>query len=283
MSDVQDKIGPGESLMPINYPLFMRRASFAACALLLTASSALAWGPEGHRDVAAIAEKNLKPETLAAIKAMFGPYDTLAAISVWADDIREERPDTGPWHYIDIPLSASGLDMNRDCREGNCVVGKIHEFKAVLKNKSADPALRRDALKFLVHFVGDLHQPLHCEDNGDQGGNKVQVIFFGQPMNLHAVWDSGILHLEKFYGLKLAAELNRRITPAEKAVWARGTVEDWAMEGHALAVQVAYGKLPHGSTPNLGDEYFNAALPVVELQIEKAGIRLAGILNQVLP
>lgn len=269
--------------MQINYRSFMLRAFFAVCVPLLTVTSTLAWGPEGHRDVAVIAEKNLKPETLAAIKAMFGPYDTLAAESTWADDIREEHPETGPWHYIDIPLSAGSLDMKRDCRDDNCVVGKIHEFEAVLGNKAADPALRRDALKFLVHFVGDLHQPLHCEDNGDQGGNKVQVMFFGQPMNLHAVWDSGILHREKFYGLKLAAELNSRITPAEKAAWARGSTEDWAMESHALAVRLAYGKLPHESTPNLGDDYFNAALPVVELQIEKAGIRLAGILNQVLP
>lgn len=269
--------------MRTNPGLFVQRAFFAVCALVLATSFTLAWGPEGHRDVAAIAQKNLKPETLAAFKAMFGPYDTLAAISVWADDIREEHPETGPWHYIDIPLTASSIDMNRDCREGNCVIGKIHEFEAVLKNKSADPAARRDALKFLVHFVGDLHQPLHCEDNGDQGGNKVQVIFFGQPMNLHAVWDGGILRREKVFGLRLAGDLGGRITPAEKTAWARGSVEDWALEGHALAVQVAYAKLPHDATPNLGDDYFNAALPVAELQIEKAGIRLAGILNHALP
>jgi len=269
--------------MQTNYRSFMRRASFAVCSMLLVATSTLAWGPEGHRDVGAIAEKNLKPETLKAVRALFGPYDTLAANSVWADDIREENQVTGPWHYIDIPLSASSIDMNRDCRDGNCVIGKIHEFQAVLGNKAADLALRRDALKFLAHFVGDLHQPLHCEDNGDQGGNKVQVMFFGQPMNLHAVWDSGILHREKPYGLKLAAELNSRITPAEKAAWVRGSVEDWAMESHTLAVQIAYGKLPHENMPNLGDDYFNTALPVVELQIEKAGIRLASILNQALP
>ncbi|HLY61663.1 MAG TPA: S1/P1 nuclease [Terriglobia bacterium] len=262
---------------------FIRRALLVACALVLASTSTLAWGPEGHRDIGAIVEKNLKPETLAAIKAMFGPYDTLAAVSVWADDIRDEHPETGPWHYIDIPLIASSIDMNRDCRNGDCVIAKIHEFEAVLKNKSADPTARRDALKFLVHFVGDLHQPLHCEDNGDKGGNTVQVIFFGQPMNLHAVWDGGILRREKVYGLKLASDLNGRITPAEKTAWARGSIEDWAMEGHALAVQVAYGRLPHEATPNLGDDYFNAALPVVELQIEKAGVRLASILNRTLP
>jgi nuclease S1 len=269
--------------MRTNSRLWIQGTFFAACTLVVASSSALAWGPEGHRDIAVIAEKNLKPETLAAIKAMFGPYDTLASMSTWADDVREEHPETGPWHYIDIPLMASSIDMNRDCPQGNCVTAKIHEFEAVVKNKFADPGTRRDALKFLIHFIGDLHQPLHCEDNNDKGGNMVQVIFYGQPMNLHALWDSGILRREKLYGLRLAAELNSRITPAEKTAWARGGVEDWAMEGHALAVQVAYGKLSHEATPILGDDYFNAALPVVELQIEKAGIRLANILNQLFP
>ncbi len=268
--------------MQVNCRALKNRAFFAVCVLMVSATSALGWGPEGHRSVALIAEKNLKPETFQAVKALFGPYDTLAALSVWADDIREEHPETGPWHYIDIPLSAPSIDLNRDCREGNCVVGKIQKFESVLKNKAADPVLRRDALKFLVHFVGDLHQPLHCEDNGDQGGNKVQVIFFGQPMTLHAVWDGGILRREKLYGLQLASELERGITPAEKAAWARGTAQDWAIEGHGLAVQVAYGKLPHEATPNLGDDYLNAALPVVDMQIEKAGIRLASLLNQAL-
>jgi hypothetical protein len=252
------------------------------CILSLAAGSALGWGPEGHRAVAMIAARNLTPAASEKVKALLGPSDTLAAVSVWADDIREEHPETGPWHYIDIPLMASGIDMNRDCRDGNCVVAKIEDFQRVLKNSSADPALRREALKFLVHFVGDMHQPLHCEDNNDKGGNQVQVIFYGQPTNLHAVWDGGILRREKLYGIRFADDLNSRITAAEKTAWARGSVQDWAMESHALAVEVAYGKLPHEATPNLGDAYFNAALPVVETQIEKAGIRLAYILNQAL-
>lgn len=269
--------------MQIDYRSFMIRMLIATITVLGSAAPALGWGPEGHRAVALIAEKQLKSETLQAIKTLFGPYDTLASVSVWADDIREEHPETGPWHYINIPLPASSIVMNRDCKDGNCVVGKIEEFERVLSTKTADPALRRDALRFLVHFVGDMHQPLHCEDNGDQGGNKVQVVFFGQPMNLHSVWDSGILRREKLYGTKLAVELESHITSDEKAAWAHGTLEDWAMEGHALAVQVAYGILPHESPPNLGDDYLNAALPVVELQIKKAGVRLAGVLNQVLP
>ncbi len=251
-------------------------------ALLMTAGPALGWGPEGHRAVAMIAAKNLTPAARDRVQAMLTPHETLAAVSVWADDIRDEHPETGPWHYIDVPLAASTIDMEHECPAGNCVVAKIAEFESVLKNKSAVPALRREALEFVVHFVGDLHQPLHCADNNDQGGNKVQVVFFGQPGNLHAVWDGGIIRREKQWGAQLAATLESRITPEQRVEWARGSVEDWALESHALAVKVAYGKLPQGATPSLGDDYVNATLPVVEEQIEKAGIRLAHLLNEAL-
>jgi nuclease S1 len=264
---------------PIGRP---RHYAVILLALLMTAGPALGWGPEGHRAVAMIAAKNLTPEARDKVQAMLTPHDTLAALSVWADDVREEHSETGPWHYIDIPLAASTVDMEHACQAGNCVVAKIAEFESVLKIKSNDPALRREALEFVVHFVGDLHQPLHCADNNDQGGNKVQVIFFGQPGNLHAVWDGGIIRREKQYGAQLAAALESRITPDQRAAWARGSVEDWAMESHALAVKVAYGKLPPAVTPNLADDYVNATLPVVEEQIEKAGIRLAHLLNEAL-
>jgi len=229
-----------------------------------------------------IAAKNLTPEVRDKVQAMLTPHESLAALSVWADDVREERPETGPWHYIDIPLAASTIDMEHECPAGNCVVAKIAEFESVLKNKSADPALRREALEFVVHFVGDLHQPLHCADNNDQGGNKVQVTFFGQPSSLHAVWDGGIIRREKQFGAQLAATLESHITPEQRVAWARGSVEHWALESHALAVRVAYGKLPAGAAANLVDDYVNATLPVVEEQIEKAGIRLAHLLNEAL-
>ena len=250
--------------------------------VLVTPNPALGWGPEGHRAVAMIAAKDLTPEVRDKIQTMLTPHETLAAISVWADDIREEHPETGPWHYIDVPLAASAIDMTHECPGGNCVVAKISEFESVLKNKSVDPALRREALEFVIHFVGDLHQPLHCADNNDQGGNKVQVIFFGQPSNLHAVWDGGIIGHEKQHGASLATALEGRITPEQRAAWVRGSVEEWALESHALAVSVAYGRLPSGTNPNLADDYVNATMPVVEEQIEKAGIRLAHLLNEAL-
>ena len=268
--------------MSVNVRRLIKFFASSLCMFLVAVSPCFGWGPEGHRVVAMIATKHLTPEAANKLKAMVGPHDTLAAISVWADDIREENPETAPWHYIDIPLTASTLDMRRDCREGNCVVARIEKFRTELANQSANPAVRREALEFLVHFIGDLHQPLHCEDNNDQGGNHVQVIFFHAPTNLHAVWDSGILQHEKERDIQLASDLDSRITPAEKTSWVEGSVESWAMESHALAREVAYGKLPSGPTPVLEDAYYDVALPVVERQLQRAGIRLAYVLNQAL-
>jgi len=261
---------------------FLRMTLALLFTLLIAIDAALAWGPEGHSAVARIAAQNLTPQARDKIQALLTPHETLAVISSWADDVRNDHPETGPWHYIDIPLAASAIDMARECPSGNCVVQKIEDFEAVLKDKSASEASRREALEFVVHYVGDLHQPLHCSDNNDKGGNMVQVIFFGRPDNLHAVWDSGIIRREKQWGDQLATTLNQRITPEQKKAWARGSVQDWALESHAVAVKVVYGRLPQGSPPNLSDDYANAMLPVVEEQLEKAGIRLAYMLNEAL-
>lgn len=244
---------------------------------------ALAWGPQGHRVVAVIAQANLTPAAREQVAALLGPMDSLAAESSWADDTRNDFSETGPWHYIDIPLDANSINLARDCPQGNCVIGKIEEYERVLKDSHTSEASRRLALRFLIHFVGDLHQPLHCEDNHDKGGNEVQVNFFGQPSNLHSVWDSGILGKIQPYGNKLADLLNSRITPVEKTQWSKGTLADWAMEGHNIARDVAYKNLPSGSPAELGQAYVDAATPVVETQLEKAGIRLAVILNRLLP
>jgi nuclease S1 len=253
-----------------------------ALGLLWGALPGLAWGPQGHRVVAVIAQANLTPAARAQVDALLGPLNSMAAVSSWADDTRFDYPETGPWHYIDIPLDANSINMATECPQGNCVIGKIEEYEGVLKDSHANEADRRVALKFLIHFVGDLHQPLHCEDHNDKGGNMVQLAFFGQPSNLHSVWDSGILNHIQPYGNRLAELLNSRVTSAEKAQWAKGSLQDWAMESHQLARDVAYKDLPAGSPPDLGQAYVDAATPPVETQLEKAGIRLAAILNQLL-
>lgn len=252
----------------------------AALGLAVYAVPVMAWGPEGHRLVARLAQGMLTPAAAARVQDTLGPGETIASLASWADQVRPSRKETEPWHFVDIPIDSAGLDMQRDCSRGDCVLGKIAEFRRAWRDPNASPQRRREALLFLVHFMGDMHQPLHCSDHRDRGGNDVHVLFFGSRMNLHRVWDSGLLD-------RLAPEeqlfriLSAALTPRRRAEWSRGTVDDWAAESFAVARRVVYGDLPPGGRePSLGAAYERDADPVLEEQIEKAGVRLAAVLNE---
>src|SRR5712692_7044039 len=167
---------------------WFNRVGAATLVSLILASQALGWGQEGHRVVASIAERHLTTQARAKVQEILGADSSLVAVATWADDVRNFRPETRPWHFIDIPLKDSAIDPQRDCNNGNCVTAAISHFIGVLKDSSTTPDAKREALKFIVHFVGDLHQPLHCEDNKDRGGNQKKITFFGQPGNLHSTW-----------------------------------------------------------------------------------------------
>lgn len=246
-----------------------------------------AWGYDGHRIIAEIAEQFLEPQTVQRVRELLALENvaTLADVSTWADEIRTQRPETAPWHYVNIPISAStidvGYDVARDCPHNDCVVAKIEYFEGVLADGQAAERQRLEALKFLVHFVGDIHQPLHVSNNSDRGGNGVAVTFRGNLTNLHAVWDTGILTPAlpadaRTYALTLA----REITPDKRESWSRGGPAAWANEGYEIAARVIYGKLPHGGV--LPDSYEAEALPIVNEQLERAGVRLAMVLNNAL-
>jgi hypothetical protein len=147
------------------------------------------------------------------------------------------------------------MDLARERPNGDYVIAKTEQFLAVLKDPNAEKTARAPALKFVIHFVGDLHQPLHDEDNGDKGGNERHVIFDGHLDNLHWVWDTGLLEHISRNPAALAAELESRITPQNAAEWERGSIEDWVMEGHRLAQTIAYGDLsndnPSPITPRI--------------------------------
>jgi len=252
-------------------------AALAACAPLC------AWGPEGHDLVARIAEAQLTPAAHARVAEILGPGVTMASVSSWADQIRRARPDTAPWHYIDIEITARHLDMARDCPKGDCVIAKIADFRKALADPATPPAARREALLFLIHFLGDMHQPLHCSDNHDKGGNDVHVEFQGRPSNLHSVWDSGLLS-RMGSEEQLFSEWSKESARREKK-FDRGTVDDWAEQSHKEAVKIVYGKLPKAAAgqPELLDARYEAAAdPLIRLQIERAGARLARVLNEAL-
>lgn len=232
--------------------------------------------------VAAIAERHLTAKARERVRQILGPGGSLAAVSTWADEIRPSRSETAPWHYIDIPLDASAIDPARDCPDGDCVTGAITRFVAVLRDTTSTPDAKSEALKFVVHFVADLHQPLHCADNHDRGGNDVHVTFFGENANLHSVWDTLLIERIDPETDSYAKRLDTALTDSDISKFAQGTVKVWALEGHAMAQKVAYGALPRGENLDLGADYLQAAAPSVDLQLQKAGIRLASILNHAL-
>ena len=241
------------------------------------------WGTEGHSLIARIAEAQLTPAVRAKVVEILGPNVSMASVASWGDEIRRARAETGPWHYIDVPIDQPHLDMTRDCAKGDCVIKKIEDFEAVLRDANAPAVQRREALMFLIHFVGDMHQPLHDSDNKDKGGNDVRVVYKERNTNLHSLWDSGLLgNMGKEDEL---LPLYSKDSARHAKKWAKGSVEDWAEQSHKEAVKVTYGKLPKtekGTPVTITAEYEAKADPVIREQIEKAGARLAWVLNEAL-
>jgi hypothetical protein len=250
--------------------------------MLLVASNALGWGREGHRVVSTIAERHLNATAREHVQQILGPKVSLAEISTWADEIRPSRPATAPLHYIDIPLNVSAIDAARDCPNDDCVTVAIDRFVAVLRNEASTPEAKEEALRFVVHFVADLHQPLHCADDHDRGGNDVRVTFYGEKANLHSVWDTLLIERIDPDPETYANRLDAALTDSTIRTFEQGTVEDWALESHAVAQKVVYGALPSRETIDIGTDYSQVASGAADLQLQKAGIRLAFILNEAL-
>jgi hypothetical protein len=265
--------------MIVRVPI-LRTLALGLALSLASPCTAFAWGPDGHRIIADIAEQYLKPAAARQVRALLAIENTatLADVSNWADEISPQRPETARWHYVDIPLDAAGYDAARDCPQNACVVAQIERFTGELSDARQPPRKRLEALKFLVHFVGDIHQPLHAANNNDRGGNDVKVSFDGRDTNLHLLWDIWLLAPavngdDRAYAMRLA----HAITPAEAEAWANGSPADWANESHDIARRIVYGALPHeGALPAT---YAARALPVANEQLEKAGVRLANVLN----
>ncbi len=258
-----------------------RGAAVAVAALsLVIAPPAHAWGPVGHWIVATIAERLLTDGAARQVRALLAADGsaTLADVASWADKVRETRRETGPWHFVDIPLSAPGYDAARDCPGNDCVVEQIAQFRQVLADSKADQRFKVEALKWIVHLVGDLHQPLHCTDDHDRGGNDLRLRFFGRATNLHAVWDHGVIdHMRP--ADRLAATLVMSIKADETKAWPEGTAALWATEAHVVGQRIAYGALTTRDHPEIGQNYQAIAAPAVELQLKRAGVRLASVLN----
>jgi hypothetical protein len=273
----------------------LARALCAAALFAILAPPASAWGEDGHSIIAEIAQRRLTPDASARVAQLLGPGVSLASVASWADDVRNDRKQTSNWHFVDIPLDRSDYDERRDCAErtgGDCVVKELQRLKAELGCAKGEEA-RRDALKFAVHFVADIHQPLHTV--GDRrGGNELRVhgamhgrICQGRceisddTSNLHALWDSGLIRHTVWdwgaYVERLESGLLKNEAFEQQA--RGGSPVDWALETHAMAQRVWSDRLVPADGM-LDDHYYTAVLPLLDQQLALAGVHLAGFLNQ---
>ncbi len=252
------------------------------CLLLATSPSAFGWGREGHKLIAQLATQHLNSKARAEVARLLGPNQSLESIASWADEVRPQRKETGSWHYINIPIKAERADWQQYCPESGCVVRSIGEMSAKLRDRTLPDAQRAEALKFLVHFTGDVHQPLHAGDNGDRGGNDVQVVFLNRPTNLHSVWDTPLLEDAAKQDPSLKKRLARRAGYFEWRRLTRGAAGDWAWESQKQSRDAAYRALPQERPAVLGKSYEDNAIKVVKVQIRSAGLRLARQLNETL-
>lgn len=247
-------------------------------------SASRAWGPEGHQIVAEIAERRLTPQARAQIAALLGSGVSLADVANYADSYRTRCRNTGPWHYVNIPLGAPSYDAARDCAaaRGDCILSVLDRELRILEDHGQSSDERAFALRFIVHLVGDLHQPLHSTDNGDRGGNERKLRFRGTDSNLHKLWDLELIratrrshdaYLRHVLGLQLP-EQRRALQPQ--------TILDWALEARLVARRFVYGKLPRvtAGALELGEDYARSVMGALDLQLLRAGLRLAQLLNR---
>lgn len=277
--------------------------ALAALGLAALPAPALAWGDYAHRLIASIAASELNPAARAEVRHILTqgaavdtpncPLKSLEDASIWPDCIRS-LPDrfasSFPWHYQNTDVCAP-FDAAASCPDGNCVTAQIDKQLAIVSDHKAAPAARAQALAFVVHFVGDMHQPLHIGDKHDRGGNDVRAAYglkAPDRMNLHRIWDSDLAERAL---TEPPAIKPQSVTREDRRIMAQGDVADWAHESWDLARTVVYPELrdfpdtcPAKSDirASIDEAYVAASRDAVRLQVERAGIRLAALLNGVL-
>lgn len=297
-----------------------------AVIILAAAAQAHAYGCEGHQIVAQIARKQLNPRALDQADRLLRthPIDPglsrfcsaqglsrFVDASTWADDVRNTPAlaNTAPWHFIDIPRADTSGNVAASCPVEGCVTKAINEEIATLKSSSASGADKANALRFLIHFMADIHQPLHCADNNDRGGNCVMLKKVAASSTtktkLHSAWDTGFVQ-QAMNGRSVKTTANDLSSQfaSQISTWKAGGVnlDAWALDSHKLANDVSYGKLPVPipvETPanppidkcpvpakpaiNVNAAYRSAAKAAIPPQLAMAGTRLAMVLNDVWP
>jgi hypothetical protein len=258
---------------------------------------AQAYWEYGHETVAAIAYRNVTPQVRAEIGKLLRqqalletptcPARTIEQASVWADCIKELGPRFSyayNWHYQNVNI-CKDFTLKGNCPDGNCVSAQIERATKLLKDRSVPVRERVMALAFLVHFMGDLHQPLHAGDRGDLGGNRARSsygVFVGQKLNLHTIWDGYLAER----AASTPPSLVRLYSPAERATVQAGTIEDWSRDSWQVARDVAYATAygepcgPAEQRGTLDEAKIERLIEPARQQMVKGGLRLARLLNE---
>ncbi len=255
---------------------------FLALLLALAPTPALAWGKTGHRVIGAIAARLVTRHTRHAVRAILG-VEGIAEASTWPDFERSNpdafwQKEAGPFHYVTVPPGKTYAEVGAP-PEGDAVTA-LTKFVATVRDRAASRDARALALRFIIHIVGDLHQPLHAGNGTDKGGNDVKVTFNRESTNLHAVWDSGLIDQEQLSYSEFAAWLLPRITTAERRDWRVTDPKVWIGESAALRDRI-YPAPPTtpGEPAKLGFDYVYAWTADRDLRLEQGGVRLAAYLD----
>ncbi|HVF93867.1 MAG TPA: S1/P1 nuclease [Sphingomonas sp.] len=281
------------------------RTVIVGVASIVAASPAHAYWEFGHQTIARIAQANVAPRTRTAIRRLLAqsalldtpscPAATIEEASVWADCIKPLKGADGKrrfdyaynWHFQNVNVCAP-FDLMPACKDGDCVSAQIDRDVAILKDRRATPKQRVEALAFLIHFVGDLHQPLHAGDRADKGGNEVTAhygVYAPKRFNLHSVWDGPLAERAITSGPSLV----RRYPAAERHRVAAGDVTRWSREAWQLSRRYVYGSAAAGdpcaaptTSAVLDDATVARLVPIARLEVKRGGLRLAKLLDAAL-
>ena len=235
-----------------------------------------AWGPTGHRTTGKIAEKHLTKKAKRQINELL-KGESLAFVSTYGDEIKSDKKynDFYTWHYVNMPLD-SRYEVSEKNSKGDLVTG-INKCISILKDDTSSLEDKTVYLKMLVHLMGDLHQPMHIGRKDDKGGNTIQVQWFGKGTNLHRVWDENMIEQWKMSYLELA-DNTEVLTKLQIKAIQEGTIIDWVHDTHKLS-KIAYASVQTGE--NLRYRYSYDHFSTVRKQLQKSGIRLAKLLNDI--
>jgi len=273
------------------------------CLLLLgcAAAPASAWWEYGHETVARIAMLEVQPRTRSAVRRLLAqshlletptcPARTAEQASVWADCVRamgDRFSYTAPWHYQNVDI-CKPFDLKGPCANGNCVSAQIERHTRLLKDRRLPVRERVASLAFLIHFVGDMHQPMHAGDRGDLGGNRFPAFYSRIRSNLHAIWDGYLAERAISTPAADARGLLSEIAPTDRPAIASGTVAEWAREAWEVSRDFAYGTMladPCAEQPEeppvLTQDNIRELVPIVRRQVVRGGLRLARLLDEAL-